>query len=205
MKQEPATFSPCRQYRYSLWRQWELDPENDMNHGCCHAGRDGDCCWEKCPQIRDKEPKSTGRHCILDKSGGYLMVVGLNPSTADETSDDPTIRKCVGFAKKWGFEALVMTNLFAWRDTLPANMKKVKEPVGEDCDKTLLEVAEHAGMILAAWGKDGSHQSRDFFVKRLFTKPMYCLKKNKDGSPMHPLYVPYDTVPEVYYTPKPPL
>lgn len=122
------------------------------------------------------------------------MVIGLNPSTADETQDDPTIRRCIDFAKRWGFGSLCMTNLFAWRDTDPSEMKKALGPIGPENDHWLSEVAQQAGMILAAWGKDGSHLNRAQLVTEALP-PMHCLRLNQDGSPGHPLYIPADTSP----------
>ena len=78
------------------------------------------------------------------------MFIGLNPSTADETIDDPTIRRCISFSKDWGYGALCMTNLFAFRATDPAVMKAHPEPVGEANDGTLVEFALSAGVVVAA-------------------------------------------------------
>jgi hypothetical protein len=83
------------------------------------------------------------------------MFIGLNPSTADETIDDPTIRRCVIFAKDWGYGALCMTNLFAFRATDPAIMKAHPEPVGESNDGTLEELALSTVVVVAAWGVGG--------------------------------------------------
>lgn len=130
--------------------------------------------------------------------GGYLMVIGLNPSTADETRDDPTIRRCVGFAKAWGYDALCMTNLFAWRDTKPANMKTAMFPVGGDNDMWLSKCAAEAGMILAAWGVLGAFLERGASVTTALQRMglrVHALKLNADGSPQHPLYIPADTKP----------
>lgn len=131
-------------------------------------------------------------------SGGYLMVIGLNPSTADETNDDPTIRRCVSFAKSWGLSGLCMTNLFAWRDTSPDAMKRSADPIGADNDYWLGYAATGAARILAAWGMHGSHRNRARELTNKFSLcdiPLECLKKNKDGSPMHPLYVAGNTHP----------
>ena len=144
--QSTATFSPCRQYRYSLWRQWG-------------------------------EP-----------SQGYAMFIGLNPSTADETIDDPTIRRCVIFAKDWGYGALCMTNLFAFRATDPAVMKAHPEPVGETNDGTLVKLVSSAGVVVAAWGVDGKHLTRDKEVLTLLPG-LQCLALTKEGMPRHPLYL----------------
>jgi hypothetical protein len=127
------------------------------------------------------------------------MVIGLNPSTADETLDDPTIRRCVGFAKRWGFSGLSMTNLFAWRDTQPAGMKAAVDPVGPDNDGWLLNCASGAGRIIAAWGNHGSHLGRDRAVVRLLAGgELLCFQMNEDGSPAHPLYMPGDINPIPY-------
>lgn len=126
----------------------------------------------------------------------FLMVIGLNPSTADETQDDPTIRRCINFAKAWGFGALCMTNIFAWRDTDPEKMKSTAEPIGAENDRHLIECASGAGMILAAWGKHGSHLARASYVLQILP-PVHALAINKDGSPKHPLYVRADAEPVI--------
>jgi hypothetical protein len=129
------------------------------------------------------------------------MVIGLNPSTADETKDDPTIRKCIGFAKRWGFGGLMMTNLFAFRATDPKVMKREAAPAGQDNQHHILKVASEAGMVLAAWGKNGKHQNQDVNAGQWLDSigvKIHCLKRNGDGTPMHPLYVPYETVPELF-------
>lgn len=120
---------------------------------------------------------------------GYAMFVGLNPSTADESKDDPTIRRCIAFAKSWGFGALCMTNLFAYRATLPEVMKAAHDPVGPDNNQRLFEAAQHAGVIVAAWGTDGAHLGRAATV-RLMLPRLHYLRMTKFGHPGHPLYLP---------------
>src|SRR5687768_16866498 len=88
---------------------------------------------------------------IWDEDGPKLNVIGLNPSTADENLDDPTIRRCIGFARDWGFGGLVMTNLFAYRSTDPKGLAAVDDPVGPNNDYHL-EIAACSGTPLAAWG-----------------------------------------------------
>ena len=151
----PAVFSPCRKYRYTLWREW------------------------------------------LGGSG-YLQVIGLNPSTADEVQDDPTVRRCIRFAQDWGYSALCMTNLFGYRATDPINMKKQKDPVGPDNDKWLVEVAESASLVVAAWGVHGVHNDRQRDVNYLLDDHINChhLGLTKEGHPKHPLYLRADTKPE---------
>jgi len=144
-----ADFSPCRLFRYTLWRTW-------------------------------------------DKQKPYVMFIGLNPSTADESKDDPTIRRCMGFAKAWGFGGLCMTNLFAYRATDPNKMKAWPDPIGLHNDAWLIRVATDAGLVVAAWGNHGNHLSRAADVRRLIDG-MCCLGTTKQGEPKHPLYLSSNT------------
>lgn len=127
------------------------------------------------------------------------VFIGLNPSTADELTDDNTVKKCIGFAKRWGCNRLVMLNLFAFRATKPKDMYQAADPVGEHCDWWISWNVEGALLIVAAWGVlPRSHVSRAAEVIALVgaTMPspsMTCLKVNQDGSPKHPLYCPYDS------------
>lgn len=138
----------------------------------------------------------------LHTASEFVMFIGLNPSTADETKDDPTIRKCVGFAKRWGYGALCMTNLFAFRATQPKDMMAQERAVGPDNIAWLRKCAEQASLVVAAWGTKGSfrHQDRvvENYLKHLAHKPLKCLRKTKDGYPEHPLYVPYEKAVESY-------
>lgn len=127
----------------------------------------------------------------------YAMFIGLNPSIADETENDPTIRKCIGFATKWGYDALCMTNLFAYRATDPRRMKAHPKPIGEENDRWLVTCAREAGIIVAAWGVNGQHMGRDEEVLKLLDD-VFCLRTTKHGHPEHPLYVPYETGPLRY-------
>lgn len=117
------------------------------------------------------------------------MFIGLNPSTADEKNDDPTIRRCIGFAQNWGFDALCMTNLFAFRATNPGDMLSQADPIGEDNNKTLCDLAKDASLIVAAWGTNGSYLGRDAYVKGMIPG-LHCLQLTKEGHPGHPLYLP---------------
>lgn len=151
-----ALFSPCRNYRYSLWRDLNvLAPDND----------------------------------------GYVMFIGLNPSTADEVNNDPTIRRCMGFAETWGYGALCMTNLFAFRATDPLVMKEQAEPVGDYNDSHLVELAQSAGLVVAAWGTHGTFMNRGEAVKKLIPN-LHYLRLTKNGLPEHPLYLPGSLVPK---------
>jgi hypothetical protein len=122
------------------------------------------------------------------------MIVGLNPSTADEVTDDPTLTRCINFAKSWGFGGVCMTNLFAYRATDPKDMKSQKDPIGAENDFWLNKLANDAGIVVAAWGNDGSYLSRSNMVVEMLPN-LHYLKMNKSGEPAHPLYLKADLIP----------
>lgn len=131
--------------------------------------------------------------------GTALNIIGLNPSTADAAVDDPTIRRCIGFARQWGFSELVMTNIFAFRSTDPGGLKAERDPVGPENDVTLLEQARGCRVALAAWGAHGGLFSREGQVLRLLRGvPLQCLGTTKARYPKHPLYLARTTTPQVY-------
>lgn len=132
--------------------------------------------------------------------GPKVMFVGLNPSTADATLDDPTIRRCVGFAKAWGYAGLLMTNLFAWRATKPSDMLAAYRPVGPDNDRILQTSHSEAALTVAAWGAHGSHGGRDASVKAMLPN-LHYLRMTKGGHPGHPLYLPSSLRPVEWTTP----
>jgi hypothetical protein len=123
--------------------------------------------------------------------GPLVAFIGLNPSTADETHDDPTIRRCVGFAKRWGYSGLVMVNLFAFRATDPNDMRAAMDPIGPLNDRHLETVYWEAAMVVAAWGVNGAYRGRDREVSRLMGT-MLALGLTRNGQPRHPLYVRAD-------------
>lgn len=172
-------FSPCRKWRYTLWREWDLAQGLPYGHF-------GDSGWEPLP---------------LHTKSEFVQFVGLNPSTADETQDDPTVRRCIGYAKSWGYGAMCMTNLFAWRETDPFKMMQVASPVGPDNDKWIGEVAREAGLVIAAWGTKGRFRGlcdeRQKEVLALI-RNVHCLRITKDGFPEHPLYLPKALTPVPY-------
>ena len=133
----------------------------------------------------------------LGAGSNYVMFIGLNPSTADETNDDPTIRRCINFAKDWGYDALCMCNLFAFRATLPKDMIAARDPVGPMNDGVIRFLSANASMVVAAWGVYGRHINRDNDVMNLIENAHY-LKLNSDGTPSHPLYLPKISTPIPY-------
>jgi hypothetical protein len=118
----------------------------------------------------------------------YVLFVGLNPSTADAETNDPTIRRCLGFARTWGYQAVVMVNLFAYRSTDPHVLRSVHDPVGRDTDLWLTVLADNAALAVACWGSFGLAQDRGAHVRQLLPN-LVCLGTTKDGAPRHPLYL----------------
>jgi len=126
----------------------------------------------------------------------------LNPSTADAANDDPTIRRCVGLARRWRCGRLVVVNLFAVRATDPADMRKASNPVGPENHDWVTRAVQKAvapcdradrGPVVCAWGTNGSHRNQDLTVLGWIEgvcKPM-ALEITRVGHPKHPLYLPY--------------
>lgn len=127
--------------------------------------------------------------------GPLVAFVGLNPSTADATVDDPTIRRCVGFAQAWGYGALVMLNLFALRSTDPDALLAAEDPVGVGNDEVLAAVCEQASLVVEAWGAHRIAPERAHAVKDLLGPNTAVLGRTKDGHPRHPLYMRADVRP----------
>lgn len=152
-----ADFSPCRRYRYALWRRWG---------------------WNGYAQ--------------------QCMFIGLNPSTADETEDDPTVRRCIRFAKDWGFSGMFMMNAYGFRATDPRVMKAEPEPIGDGNNEALSYRATHVGLIIAAWGVHCT-EDREREVCDVIGRPIHCLGRTKSGRPKHPLYLRADTKPELFW------
>lgn len=155
-----AVFSPCKLYRYRLWRTW-------------------------------------------DASRPPLNFLMLNPSTADELANDPTVERCERRAQEYGFGGLVVTNLFAWRSTDRAVLRRVPEPVGEQNDAYILGCAQEAGTVICAWGNDGGWKGRSRAVLAMLcaangiAAKLHALRITGAGEPEHPLYVGYDHKPQL--------
>ena len=127
----------------------------------------------------------------------YVAFIGLNPSTADENIDDPTVRRCIGFAQLWGYGGLVVLNLFAYRSTDPAQLFMVDDPIGCENDHYIKEYAAQSEIVVAAWGNMGKHLNRDMEIRTLLPN-LYHLGLTKIGCPRHPLYLPKTIKPEVW-------
>lgn len=133
---------------------------------------------------------------------GTVLWVMLNPSTADADNDDPTITRCIGYAKAWGYAGIAVGNLYAYRATKPADLWDAAGNVdiyGPDNEEHLVSMAREASLVIAAWGANncvpGAHH-----VMQLLNPyaSLYCIGTTKDGYPMHPLYKPKDLKPVMY-------
>ncbi len=130
-----------------------------------------------------------------------IAFIGLNPSIADALIDDPTMRRLVGFARAWGYDRLVMLNLFAYRATNPEELTLARDPVGIQNDFHLAAQTEYAETVVACWGNGGQlvrpemERSRDWVVRRMFQsyRSLHCLGMTGLGYPKHPLYLPAST------------
>ena len=145
-------------YRYSLWREWNINAPN-------------------------------------------LVFIMLNPSKADESIDDPTLRRCINFAKSWGCGSLKVVNLFAYRSVSPSDLKRVNDPIGKQNNLYLKKAIKSADKVVVAWGNNGKLMQRDRAVLQLLSKhnlQPYCLGTTQEGSPRHPLYVKSCTQPSDY-------
>lgn len=126
--------------------------------------------------------------------GPTVCWVMLNPSTADEATLDPTIRRCVGFSRAWGYGALEVVNLFALRSTDPAGLYDHPAPIGPDNDRHIAEADQACDLTVCAWGVHGELAGRGADVLEMLGRPM-ALRLTKDGHPNHPLYLPADLQP----------
>lgn len=132
-------------------------------------------------------------------TGPSALFVMLNPSTATVDIDDPTIRKCVGFARRLGYSGIEVVNLFAVRSTDPAGVLAVADPVGPDNDSAITDALDRCPLVICAWGAHATGMLKRVGpvrieeVLRLLRRNHVpcCLGKSADGSPRHPLMLPY--------------
>ncbi|NNF24378.1 MAG: DUF1643 domain-containing protein [Rhodobacteraceae bacterium] len=132
---------------------------------------------------------------------GRVLFVMLNPSTATEVQNDPTVERCERRARALGYGAFRVCNIFAWRDTDPRAMRAAADPVGPDNDEAILESCAWADAVICAWGTHGAHLDRGPTVERLIRatrQPMLHLGLTKAGDPRHPLYIAYSAEPQIW-------
>lgn len=136
-----------------------------------------------------------------DETRSPIAFIMLNPSTADDKQDDPTIRRCVGFAKLWVHGSIVVVNLFDFRSHSPVALKQAFNPCSKNNNAHILErcrfVADNKGKVVAAWGLHGSYKNRDREVAEMLARnhiPLWALQLigSDRNTPGHPLFIPYE-------------
>ena len=138
-------------------------------------------------------------HRVWQPAAPLACYVLLNPSTADETKNDPTVSRCQTRAINAGFGGLIVVNIFAWRSTDPAELYRVPDPVGiASNDRFIIEAVRGSHLVVCGWGKHGALAGRGSEVLKLIRsagKTPHALRINSDGSPEHPLYLSYKLQP----------
>lgn len=141
--------------------------------------------------------------CQWGTQGRFITFIMLNPSVGNQQQPDPTLRKCINYAKNWGYDGIKVANLFAYVSTDPQRLTSVVDPVGPDNDRHLLEMIQGVDRIVLAWGK---MLPKSFVQPRiqevlylLRERDSYCLEKTKCGSfPKHPLFLKADLTPILF-------
>lgn len=137
-----------------------------------------------------------------DVSGQKVLFIMLNPSTATEVQNDPTVERCERRARALGFGAFRVTNIFAWRDTDPRHMRAAADPVGPGNDAAIRDGVTWADQVVAAWGAHGEHLRRGEQVEALLRtsgSAVFHLGMTRGGHPRHPLYISYAQRPEPWF------
>jgi hypothetical protein len=137
---------------------------------------------------------------VLGGAPGAVVFIGVNPSTADATTDDATVRKWIGFTRRWGVGAMQVGNLFAYRATDVRQLGKVTDPVGPDNDRYLRALVDQATLVVPCWGSQAKlparARQRIEAVRELLrgcARPVKVLGLTASGDPRHPLFLGYDT------------
>lgn len=134
-----------------------------------------------------------------DSQRPTVNFIMLNPSTADDEVDDPTTRRCLGFAEAWGFGSLIVTNLFAYRSPYPEALARVATPEGRENQKYLVAATRVSQLIVVAWGIHGRIRNRhQLTLQLLHHQPLTALAVTRQGYPRHPLYLSRDLIPNPY-------
>ena len=152
--------------------------------------------FSKCRNYRYVLGRSWVAGSSLKQSRAVLFIC-LNPSTADEQRDDPTVRRCIGYARSWGYDGVLVANLFAYRATQSSHLKRISDPIGEQNDSWLRSLSVGAPITVAAWGNHGEFMGRSEAVSEMIPI-LHCLRLTKRGQPTHPLYLPKNLKPVLF-------
>ena len=156
-------------------------------------------------------PDRVYRYFLIDwdlgSGKGICLFIMCNPSTADEYQSDPTITRCKGYAKDWGYRSLTICNIFAYRSTDASVLSRVPDPIGPANNDHILAAAQWADRIILAWSEEGRLQGRGKAVGNMLTSlgmgwKMFVLKLNQSGEPSHPLYLRADLEPKPFWKPE---
>ena len=150
--------------------------------------------------ISDDEVYRYSLRRTWDQSAGSCLFVMLNPSKATAVDGDPTINKCVNYARSWGYGTLLVGNLFALRSPSPAVLYRHEDPIGPRNNETLIALGNQSDLTVVAWGAHGLHLGRGPSVLSMLRRSIpngsvHCLRTVKNGQPGHPLYLPGDATP----------
>ncbi|MGH2444150.1 MAG: DUF1643 domain-containing protein [Chloroflexota bacterium] len=152
------------------------------------------------------------RDATLDVTGAYryllirswdselpcLCWILLNPSTADPTRDDPTIRRCISFSAAWGYGTLRVVNLFGFRSCRPAGLRTAADPVGPENELFVRSAIDASDASIVGWGVHGAFRTRDQAVNSMLESGTLCLGRTQEGHPRHPLYLPRGAQPVLW-------
>lgn len=128
----------------------------------------------------------------------YCNFIMLNPSTADQNVNDPTVERCQRRAAMWGYGGLLVTNLFAYRSTNPKLLKLVADPIGPENDRIIVEVARKCKLVICAWGSHLMVHDREGHVVRILRDAGIKPQVLGHNRPAHPLYLSYDRWPQLW-------
>lgn len=134
-------------------------------------------------------------------TGAKALFVMLNPSTATEVQNDPTVERCERRARTLGLGAFRVVNIFAFRATDPLAMRATADPVGPQNDAAILAGVDWADQIICGWGGHGAHLGRGERVEEMLRRaaqPLFHLGLTKGGQPKHPLYIGYQVQPQLW-------
>lgn len=132
------------------------------------------------------------------KPKSRCLFIMLNPSIADSEHDDPTVRRDIDFAQRWGFDALDVANMYGLRSTDPNGLWTVEDPVGPQNDEWILRLAARADRIVVAWGNNAKRERENDVLNLLHDYELLCLGITGEGAPAHPLYQRADVEPRPY-------
>jgi hypothetical protein len=156
--------------------------------------------FSHCGRYRYRLERDLG---VIGATHGAVAFIMLNPSTADATADDPTIRRCIGYARAWGHARLLVGNAYAWRSTDPAGLWTADpDPVGPDNDQHIEQIARDAELVVCAWGANIKPDRADAVrraIERADRQP-HALAFTAAGQPRHPLYLRGDLLAQPWNT-----